>query len=103
MQSYDLSRFSKARGIESIEFDEDEVAIICDDSYSGCWDTHLIRFPIAWLALSDEELMKVVLAEKEAREKKEAEEKEKKLAAEKARKYAEAKATYDRLKEEFGE
>lgn len=59
--------YSTARGIEQISFDDETVYVVCDDSCMGDHDHYYFNFPVDWLSKTDEELVEIVTASREAR------------------------------------
>lgn len=60
------AHYDTCRGIERIYFVNEEVCVVCDDSFEGNCDQYRFEFPISWLIKSEEELEQLV---KEAKEK----------------------------------
>ena len=96
-----FSKFHTYRGIDKIMFDVEETVVICDDTCGGSYDTESFSFPIFWLSLDEETLIKtaqeLVDKEEEEEERKmlEAKERDSKIKEEQERIY------YERLKKKF--
>jgi len=97
----DSKMYNIARGIEEITFDEEYVGVECDDSCCGDRDTHYFEFPISFLSMSDEELAKAVVTEKERRIEQERIRAEKVEMERKLKIEQQEKLQYERLKKKF--
>jgi len=97
----DSNMYGTARGIEEINFYETEVSVQCDNSWRGCPDTHYFDFPISFLSMSDEELEKAVIAERERREEEERLKKERIREESRLKHEQQEKLQYERLKKKF--
>lgn len=96
------NHYKYARGIEEIEFHEDKIFIICDNSFSGVCDFVYNEIPFDLVFLDDDTLKETVLRlKKEREEANERKEKEKLVEEEKA-KEAKQRAMYEILKSKFG-
>jgi hypothetical protein len=94
-------KYTAARGIEEISFEEDIVSVRCDDTVCGCYESYNFSFPLEWLSKTDDELKELVVKEREIRLEKQrkAEEEKQKQDAEK---YEELeKEQYLRLKAKY--
>lgn len=67
LERNDFQQYNTYRGIETIDFEDDNVLVICDDTCFGVYDTNSFRFPLKYITMEDDELIKTVLLDKEAR------------------------------------
>ncbi|MFW6246822.1 MAG: hypothetical protein ACOC22_01455 [bacterium] len=88
-------------GVENINIYNDEVSVECDNTCMGCPDTHYFSFPVFFLSMTDEELEKAVVVEKERREEEERMEALRKLQDELRKKEEQERLQYERLKKKF--
>lgn len=93
--------YNTGRGIEDISFYEYSVSVICNDTCTGCHDTHSFSFPTIWLTKTDSELEEIVVAEKELREEKSRQLKEQTELENKRKKDEQDLKEYNRLKSKF--
>lgn len=92
--SYDNTGFA-----DTFESVGAEVHWIGYDSYCGETDYYYGYFPVEYLTMTDDELLKIVEKENEEWEAKQEKDKQEKAAQEKEKR----KAKYEELKKEFGE
>lgn len=67
LEKLDRDEYSTAKGIETIEFENDHVYVQCDASSWGSQDYTSFEFPIIWLTQPDEEMERTCVIEKELR------------------------------------
>ena len=95
------SIYHTARGIDKVYFENDRVYVHCDNSFRGFTDTLYFDFPILWLTKSDKELEKLVIDERNAREKKKREMNARKELEDNARKEQLELEQYLKLKSKY--
>jgi hypothetical protein len=71
LEKLDRGEYNTARGIETIDFNDNTILVTCNDSYSGCMDYTCFEFPIIWITKTDEELTELVTIAQELRREKE--------------------------------
>lgn len=95
--------YNTGRYIDDISFvvDEEKVCVSCDNSYRGCDDDTFFSFPMSFLSMTDEELEKGVLVEKQRREEEEKIRREKEQEEQRLDHERRERLQYERLKKKF--
>jgi len=95
-------KYNTARGIESIEFyNDNDVSVSCDDTCRGCYDSLSFSFPLSYLSLNDDELKIAVAEGKSKRDEEERLKKEEKELKEQKDKEQRELEQYKKLKQKF--
>lgn len=101
LKKLDGDMYNTARGIELIDFYEDEVVVECDNSWCGDSEKHYFHIPISFLSMDDSELEKSVKEERDKREEEKRIEKERKEEEKRQEKEERERELYERLKRKF--
>ena len=101
LEKLDSKMYGTARGIDNITYDEKEIGVECDNSYCGDRDTHYFYFPTSFLSMTDKQLEKAVLVEKEKREEEERLKKEQIEKEIRAKQEQQERLQYERLKKKY--
>lgn len=94
-------KYDLYQDIEQINFSEDEVMIVSEETFRGSTDSSWAYFPSQWLFLANAEIEVIVLAQKTEDEKQQAEKEAKATADKQAQKNQQDLALYESLKKKF--
>ena len=101
LEKLDSKMYDTKRGVDNITYDEKEVGVECDNSWGGLDITHYFYFPTSFLSMTDKQLEKAVVVEKEKREEEERKKKEQIEKEIRLKQEQQERLQYERLKKKY--